>query len=112
MVEYNNPIGILGGTFDPIHFGHLRMALELHTAFNLSKVHFIPCYEPVHREIPLPYQMQNSDDISSFLIHPQFYLDAKQVKHEGKSYFIDTLLELRKTMPKTPICVFIGLDRF
>lgn len=112
-MQLQKPIGILGGTFDPIHFGHLRMALELHSALDLAKVHIIPCYQPVHREPPLANPQARVEMIKSAIIdEPAFQLDIREIKRQDRSYFIDTLLEMRNERPNTPLCIFIGLDAF
>ena len=113
MQKLNKPIGILGGTFDPIHFGHLRMGLELLTDFNLEKVHLIPCYQPVHRDLPSASPQARINMIEMAIQdEPNFHLDLREMNRQGPSYFIDTLISLRDDYPQTPLCAFIGLDVF
>jgi nicotinate-nucleotide adenylyltransferase len=109
----NQAIGIIGGTFDPIHFGHLRMALELKTTLDLSRVHFIPCYQPVHRALPLASADARVEMVKTAIKgNPDFFLDLREIKRQGKSYFIDTLIDLRQEMKTASLCIFIGLDEF
>lgn len=113
MQKTNKAIGILGGTFDPIHLGHLRMGLELYEALNLSKVHVIPCYQPVHRKLPVATPEQRWQMVQCAVKdEPAFYADDREIRRRGPSYMIDTLLDLRKEMPNTPFCLFVGIDAF
>jgi nicotinate-nucleotide adenylyltransferase len=106
-------LGILGGTFDPIHLGHLRMALELQQAFNLSKVHLIPCYQPVHRESPVVSPEQRLAMVKCAVAdEPVLHADAREIKRQGPSYTIDNLLELREEQPNTAFCLLVGSDAF
>lgn len=106
-------IGILGGTFDPIHLGHLRMALELHEALQLLKVHVIPCYQPVHRKAPAASAEQRLAMVKCAVApEPALYADAREIRRNNPSYTIDTLLEMRTEMPDTPLCLFLGIDAF
>src|SRR5579862_4530368 len=106
-------IGILGGTFDPIHLGHLRMALELHDSLQLSKVHIIPCYQPVHRHIPKATPQVRLEMIKLAIADEiSLCLDTREIDRQGPSYFIDTLLDLRQEMPDTSFCLLLGTDAF
>lgn len=106
-------IGILGGTFDPIHFGHLRLALELYEALNLAKVHIIPCYQPVHRKLPIASPDQRLAMVQCALENePALVTDPREIRRGMPSYMIDTLLELRQEMPDTPLCLLLGIDAF
>lgn len=109
----NKPVGILGGTFDPIHLGHLRMGLELYETLNLAKVHVIPCYQPVHRKTPVATPEQRFDMVQCAVKNEAaFYADDREIKRGGPSYMIDTVLELRQLYPQTPLCLFVGIDSF
>lgn len=107
-------IGIFGGTFDPIHFGHLRTALEVADAFDLSEVRFIPCRLPPHRGQPaaaaddrlamLQLALEGSD--------PRFRIDDRELKRDGPSYMVDTLASIRGEASECPLCLIVGLDAF
>ena len=113
MNQTHQPIGILGGTFDPIHFGHLRLALELHQLLNLAKVHIIPCYQPVHRELPVASPPQRLAMVEcAIACEPALYADAREIRRGSPSYMIDTILECKKEMPHTPLCLLLGIDAF
>ena len=113
MIPLEKPIGLLGGTFDPIHFGHLRMGLELCEALNLARVHVIPCYQPVHRHLPAATPAQRFDMVKCAVAHEtKFVADDREIRRQGPSYMIDTILDLRAEMPRTPLCLFIGMDAF
>lgn len=113
MHQTQKAIGILGGTFDPIHLGHLRMAIELYEALGLAKVHIIPCHQPVHRKMPIATPKQRLALVECAVTNePALYADDREIKRKGPSYMIDTLLEIRKEMPGTPLCLLVGIDAF
>lgn len=111
--NFNQAIGILGGTFDPIHFGHLRTALELQQALNLAEVRLIPCFQPVHRQslVATPEQRLAMVKIA-VADEPALSVDDCEIQRQGPSYTVDTLIQLRKTMPKTPLCLIMAMDAF
>ncbi len=111
MPKTHKPIGILGGTFDPIHFGHLRMALELYRALDLAEVRLIPCYTPVHRKQPVASpEMRLAMAKKAVFQEPALQVDNCEIKREGPSYTIDTLKHLHAHHKQTPLCVIMGID--
>lgn len=113
MHIFSKPIGILGGTFDPIHLGHLRMGIELYENLNLSKIHIIPCYQPVHRNPPIASTQSRLAMVQCAVQDEDvFYVDAREIHRQGPSYAIDTLIDLRNEMPNTPLCLLVGIDAF
>jgi nicotinate-nucleotide adenylyltransferase len=113
MHQLEQPIGILGGTFDPIHMGHLRMALELHDALSLAKVHIIPCLQPVHRKLPAATAEQRMAMVKCAISNePALIADDREIRRNGPSYMIDTLLDVRKELPNSPLCLIVGIDAF
>jgi len=104
-------IGILGGTFDPIHYGHLRTALELYQALDLAEVRLIPCYQPVHRKTPAASPEQRLAMVQTAVANePGLKVDTCEIERKGPSYTIDTLKHLRETLPTTPLCLIMGID--
>lgn len=113
MHQTHKAIGILGGTFDPIHLGHLRMALELYEALDLAKVHIMPCFQPVHRKIPTATPEQRIAMVKCAVNGEEaLYADDREIRRKGPTYTIDTLLEMRAEMPDTPLCLLVGIDAF
>jgi nicotinate-nucleotide adenylyltransferase len=109
----NRPIGILGGTFDPIHFGHLRTAVELYEALDLAEVRLIPCYQPVHRKYPVASTKDRLAMVKCAIeSEPALKVDSCEIDRKGPSYTIDTLLELHEKIPNTPLCIIMGIDAF
>jgi nicotinate-nucleotide adenylyltransferase len=107
-------IGLLGGTFDPIHFGHLRMAEELAGWLGLEQVRFIPAAQPPHRSPPRT-AIRHRVEMTRLAIesNPKFVLDTREVERQGKSFTVDTLTSLRKEMGgEVPLWLFIGADAF
>lgn len=107
-------IGILGGTFDPIHFGHLRLAQELADTLALDEVKFIPSANPPHKTEPTVSAAQRAEMVKIAIAdNPVFTLDECELNRKGASYTIDTLIELRKTLgDKTALCLMMGSDAF
>jgi nicotinate-nucleotide adenylyltransferase len=107
------PIGLLGGTFDPIHFGHLRLAQELADALGLARVRFIPTGTPPHRNSP---QVSGAHRLQMVRIaiagNPVFEVDDREIRREGISYTYDTLTELRDEVGERPLCLLMGADAF
>jgi nicotinate-nucleotide adenylyltransferase len=107
------PIGIFGGTFDPIHYGHLRTALELTQALSLARVHFIPCANPPHRSAPMtPARLRLRMVKAAVRGQPNFVADDRELKRNGVSYTVDTLASLRADYPRVPLCLLLGMDAF
>jgi nicotinate-nucleotide adenylyltransferase len=106
-------IGILGGTFDPVHHGHLRMALELQESLSLSKVHIVPCYRPVHRKLPVASPEQRLAMVECAIQNETSLIaDPREIHRQNPSYMIDTVLEMRSEYPDTPLCLLLGIDAF
>lgn len=108
------PIGLLGGTFDPIHLGHLRIALEVMEALSFQQVRFIPAACPPHRPDAV---LATSDRIRLLEValadQPGFVLDPRELERPGPSYMVDTLLDLRRELGDAqPLCLILGMDAF
>jgi nicotinate-nucleotide adenylyltransferase len=110
----NAPIGILGGTFDPVHFGHLRLAQEIGGLLRLAEVRFIPSGTPPHRTAPHVTPQQRLEMVRLAIAdNPLFAADDREVRRSGPGYTIDTLTELRREAGGTrPLCVLLGADAF
>jgi nicotinate-nucleotide adenylyltransferase len=106
------PIGIFGGTFDPIHYGHLRTALELEQSLDLERVHFVPCANPPHRSPISAGPLRMRLVAAALEGEPQFVVDARELEREGPSYTIDTLASFRRDFPQRPLCLLVGMDAF
>lgn len=106
-------IGLLGGTFDPIHFGHLRPALDVQQALNLPSIRLIPLKTPPHREPPVASGKQRSAMIAASIRNvPGLQLDTRELTRSGVTYTVETLRELRREYPGTPLFLLIGTDAF
>lgn len=107
-------IGVLGGTFDPIHFGHLRMAQELAAAVQLDEVLFVPAAIPPHRQQPATSAQHRAAMVAlAIQDNPHFRLDMRELLREGASYTIDTLQALRLEFgEETSISLLLGSDAF
>ena len=106
-------IGILGGTFDPIHYGHLRPAQEAMQQLALAELRFIPAATPPHRPPPVASSAQRLAMLE-LAIHdlPGLRSDERELKRAGPSYTVDTLESLRAEFKNTPLCLLIGADQF
>jgi nicotinate-nucleotide adenylyltransferase len=109
----NAPIGVFGGTFDPIHYGHLRTAFEILHAARLQHVRLIPAGDPPHREAPRVDAVQRLDFVRAAAAdQPGFTVDDREIRRGGPSYTVLTLTELRAEYPGTPLCLIVGMDAF
>ena len=107
-------IGLLGGTFNPIHFGHLRMAQELADALSLDEVRFIPSANPPHKAVPKVSAKQRAEMVRMAIAdNPLFKLDTRELERIGASYTIDTLVSLREELgASVALCLIMGSDAF
>ena len=97
------PIGIFGGTFDPVHYGHLRTAFELWQALQLAEVRFLPTGDPPHRDAPLADAALRLAMVRAAIAdQPAFVADDRETRREGRSYSVDTLAELRREQFNLP----------
>jgi nicotinate-nucleotide adenylyltransferase len=106
-------IGVYGGTFDPIHFGHLRPAMEILQAFGLSQIRFIPCGVPPHREAPRATPEQRVAMLECAIEGvPEFVCDTREIRRDGPSYMLDTLRSLQATTADEACALILGMDAF
>ena len=110
-------IGIFGGTFDPVHYGHLRSALEVKDIFGLDEVRLIPCANPPHREQPtVTAEMRLQMLELAIKNQPGLKIDPRELDrydlHQKPSYMVDTLESLRLEFPNEALLLFIGTDAF
>lgn len=108
------PIGILGGTFDPVHHGHLRLALEMLERLRLAEVRLVPLARPAHRAAPVASAEQRLAMLERAVEGvPGLRVDARELSRAGTSYTVDTLADLRREYgPERPLCLILGMDAF
>jgi len=108
-----SPIGIFGGTFDPIHYGHLRTAFEMLQALRFSEVRFVPSGDPPHRG-----ETFASADLRLKMVRvaaaeqPGFVVDDCEFRRDGPSFTIDTLATMREEHPDASLGLIVGMDAF
>jgi len=105
-------IGVLGGTFDPVHIGHIRLAIEARELLRLATVRFVPLNQPNHRGPPLVDGATRFDMLAGALDDQHLIADDRELTRGGTSYSIDTLISLREELVDTPLCLLLGADAF
>lgn len=106
-------IGLYGGTFDPIHFGHLRTVLEVKQSLQLDVIRFIPCHYPSHRQPPSASAQQRLHMLQLAIdTQSGFEIDTQELQRTDISYTVNTLTAIRAHQTQTPLCLIMGLDAF
>jgi len=104
-------IGIFGGTFDPVHFGHLRAALETAERLGLDQVRMLPAGQPPHRDPPQAPADERLEMLRLAVAgRPEFTVDDREVRRPGPSYMVDTLRGLRAEDEAASLVLCIGQD--
>lgn len=107
------PLGILGGAFDPVHVGHLRLALEVAEQLKLAQVRFVPSANPPHRDPHVASADQRLAMLETALADtPALTIDDREIRRRGTSWTILTLEELRVEFPEQSLCLIVGEDAF
>ena len=108
-----SPIGIFGGTFDPIHYGHLRTAFEMLQALRFGELRFVPSGDPPHRGETYAQASLRLDMVRAATANePRFVVDDCEVQRHGPSYTVDTLAAMRAEQPEAPMGLILGMDAF
>ncbi len=105
--------GVLGGTFDPIHYGHLRTAFELLQALGLAEVRFVPNADPPHRRATVA-SAELRRRMVEVAVDGQagFVVDDRELHRDGPSYTVDTLESLRTEHEGDSLCLIMGMDAY
>lgn len=106
------PVGVFGGTFDPVHYGHLRTALELVEQLQLQQLRLMPCAVPPHRESPACAASHRAAMVELAVAgEPRLACDTRELERQGVSYTIDSLVELRRELGEGySLCLVMGCD--
>ena len=106
-------IGIYGGSFDPVHLGHLITAESIKKELNFERLFLLPCCEPVHKN-SLHYSSKQRLEMLNLAIKefPSLEIDTREIDRGGSSYMIETLAEIVKEFKDSTICLIIGMDSF
>lgn len=115
MSELSEPlaaVGVFGGTFDPVHYGHLRSALELVEHLQLRQLRLMPCAVPPHREVPACSAAHRAAMVELAVAgEPRLVCDGRELEREGTSYTVDSLIELRQELGQgCSLCLVMGCD--
>lgn len=107
-------IGLLGGTFNPIHFGHLHIAEEVLKSCNLDQVWFVPTCQPPHKQLAaeVPFTQRLAMVETALADYPMFYSCDIEGRRGGASYSVETLLQLHLEYPQHEYFFIMGLDSF
>ncbi len=105
--------GMFGGTFDPVHNAHLRVALDIVEAGALEQLHLVPCHVPPHRGDPEVTAAQRLAMLElAARGELRFRVDDRELRRDGPSYTVDTLQTLRRDFPGDHLCLLLGSDSF
>jgi nicotinate-nucleotide adenylyltransferase len=105
------PLGLLGGTFDPVHYGHLRLADDVQRALSLPEVRLIPAGDPPHRGTPHAGAADRLAMLELARVEfPRLVIDSREIRRDGKSYTVQTLEELRAEDEARPLLWIVGAD--
>jgi nicotinate-nucleotide adenylyltransferase len=111
--DSTGPLGIMGGAFDPVHFGHLRTAVELYERLQLSELRLVPSANPPHRA---PHQASGEQRVSmleaAIADLPWCNVDARELRRGGPSWSVVTLEEIRNEIGERSLCMILGMDAF
>jgi nicotinate-nucleotide adenylyltransferase len=105
-------IGILGGTFDPIHNAHIQVAEHVLKSVHLQQVRFIPCGQPSHRSASASAKDRLMMVKLALASHAHFITDGRELKRKTPSYTVDTLHALRREFGQIPLYFILGNDAF
>lgn len=105
---------MMGGTFDPVHNGHLRVAVELRELLGARQLHLLPSHVPPHREQPGASAEQRLAMLRLAVSgEPGLVVDERELRRGATSYTVDTLRTLREELgPQAPIALVLGMDAF
>lgn len=106
------PLAVFGGTFNPVHYGHLRSALELVEHLGLAEIRLMPSARPPHREAPQCSAQHRLAMVELAVAgEPRLTCDGRELRREGKSFTIDSLVELRAEQGgERSLCMVLGCD--
>ena len=111
MNASTDPLALLGGTFDPIHYGHLRCADEVREKLGLEILYLLPAGSPPHRASPQVTNQQRVEMLDLALTEfPNLEIDQRELDRDGPSYMADTLQDIRTAHPHRPVLLVIGQD--
>ncbi len=111
MASSGQAIGIFGGTFDPVHYGHLRAALEAMEILRLQDFRLLPAGTPPHRANTFASADHRLAMLKLALSrYPELQVDVREIRREGSSFMVDTLGEIRQEEGDAPILMMIGQD--
>lgn len=106
-------IGIYGGTFDPVHYGHLRTALEAKEIFALEQMRLLPCGQAALKTTDISTPEKRLEMLLlATQNHTELRIDRRELERKGVSYMIDTLKSIRNEIADTPLLLFMGTDAF
>ena len=103
-------LGVMGGTFDPIHHGHLVAASEVQALFGLDEVVFVPTGQPWHKEAVSPAEHRYLMTVIATASNPRFTVSRVDIERDGKTYTIDTLRDLHAQRPDAELFFITGAD--
>jgi nicotinate-nucleotide adenylyltransferase len=105
------PVAVFGGTFDPVHFGHLRAALEAAEQLGAGEMRLLPAGRPPHRDPPVAAAGHRLEMVRrAVAAQPRFSVDDREVRRTGPSWMVDTLSEIRAEIGPVPLVLCIGQD--
>lgn len=105
------PLVLFGGTFDPVHYGHLRCAEEARQKLAVKSLSLLPAGQPAHRAMPRASAAQRLDMLKLAIAEfPHLNIDTREIDRDGPSYMVDTLKQIRQQWPQRPLMLLVGQD--